>query len=82
VEWLVIATLTELLDAVVAGRIELTDDMPTFGGHEPGCTVGVWSWDDTHLLVGDCVSELELVTRESDEKWPCLNTRCPQNLDT
>lgn len=58
-----IATLTELMDAVVAGRIELTDDMPDFGGDEPDCTAGVWSWDETHLLVGDCASELELVTR-------------------
>jgi hypothetical protein len=61
------ATLTELLDAVVDGRVELTDDMPTFGGDEPDCTVGVWSWDDTHLLVGDCVSDLAMVTREQHE---------------
>lgn len=62
-----IATLAELMDAAQDGRIELTDDLPSYGGDEPGCTAGVWSWDETHLLVGDCVSELELVTRESDE---------------
>lgn len=62
-----ITTLTELLDAVADGRVELTDDLPSYGGGEPDCTVGVWSWDDTHLMVGDCASDLELVTREQQE---------------
>jgi len=58
------ATLTELLDAVVDGRVELTDDMPSFGGEEPDCTAGVWSWDETHILVGTHADELGLVSRE------------------
>ena len=61
------ATLAELLDAVVDGRVELTDNMPSFGGDEPRCTAGVWSWDEAHLLVGRCADELELVSREQHE---------------
>ena len=61
------ATLAELLDAVQGGRVELTDEMDDFGGEPPGCTAGVWSWDDTHLMVGDCASDLELVRREQHE---------------
>ena len=62
-----IDTLRELLDAAQDGRVELTDDMPSFGGEEPRCTAGVWSWDETHLLVGRCADELELVSREQHE---------------
>ncbi|MHA1572839.1 MAG: hypothetical protein ACTSX8_02495 [Alphaproteobacteria bacterium] len=58
------ATLTELMDAVVDGRVELTDDMPSFGGEEPDCTAEVWSWDATHLLVGTHAGDLAIVTRE------------------
>jgi len=58
------ATLTELMDAVVDGRVELTDEMDDFGGEAPGCTSGVWSWDETHLLVGTHAGDLAIVTRE------------------
>ena len=68
------ATLAELLDAVVDGRVELTDNMPSFGGDEPRCTAGVWSWDEAHLLVGRCADELELVSREQHEA-ECLTER-------
>ncbi len=61
-----IRTLRELLLHGLAGRVELTDDMPSFGGEEPRCTDGVWSWDATHLLVGRCAGELEIVERERD----------------
>lgn len=60
-------SLDKLLLAVEAGILPLSDDMPAFGGDEPGCTAGVWSWDDTHLLVGDCARDLELVSREQHE---------------
>lgn len=63
------STLTELLVALrgPAGD-ELTDnqwcELPTFGGTEPRDTQGVWSWDETHLLVGDGRAELRILPRE------------------
>jgi len=27
--------------------------LPTFGGEEPDSTIGVWSWDEDELLVGE-----------------------------
>ena len=38
-------------------------ECPTFGGDEPEDTAGVWSWDDTHLLVGEGWGGLQLVAR-------------------
>jgi len=58
------ATLAELMDAVQDGRVELTDEMDDFGGEEPDCTAGVWSWDEGHLLVGTHAGDLEIVARE------------------
>jgi hypothetical protein len=28
-------------------------EFPTFGGEEPSSTIGVWSWDEDSLLVGE-----------------------------
>ena len=48
--------------------------LPTFGGTEPADTTGVWSWDETRMIVGDGSADLEIVERtfetpnlESDE---------------
>jgi len=69
------ATLAELLDAMRLDHPSVmctqhpdqwSTDPPTFGGEEPACTLGVWSWDETHLLVGRCADELEIVERERD----------------
>ena len=38
-------------------------DLPTFGGDEPAETTGVWSWDDSRLLVGSCIDDFEIVDR-------------------
>jgi len=76
-------TLEELLGAIIAedqrlprahGEIDMTN-LPTFGGPNPvgGSrrnylnTVGIWSWDQTRLLVGDGVNDLEIVLREVAE---------------
>lgn len=37
-------------------------DLPVFGGPEPEDTTCVWSWDETHLLVGECLP-FEIVPR-------------------
>lgn len=39
-------------------------ELPTFGGEEPSDTSGVWSWDKNNLLVGTCVDDMEIVSRE------------------
>jgi len=57
------ANLTELYTLLREGVVALTDSLPTFGGTEPRDTTGVWSWDATHLLVGTCQADLELVPR-------------------
>ena len=35
--------------------------LQTFGGTEPEKTLGVWSWDEDNLLVGE--GEFEIVSR-------------------
>lgn len=60
-----LAALREVLIAAEKAGVD-TDgiDLPTFGGSEPSDTAEVWSWDATHLLVGDGpVSEWEIVPR-------------------
>jgi hypothetical protein len=71
-------TLTELWHAMIAntwdgaswggapmahGKLDWAS-MPTFGGDEPEDTGGVWSWDKTHLLVGSCADDLEIIARD------------------
>ena len=74
-----ISNLQELLDYLVTEAREMphlfhgfrdasmfedwTSDIPTFGGDEPRDTSETWSWDETHLLVGSCAGDLELVPR-------------------
>ena len=61
-------TLQELLDLMRDGDPYVFDDrgdwstsLPNFGGEEPEDTTHVWSWDETHLLVGTCADDLRLV---------------------
>ena len=37
--------------------------LPNFGGPAPDDTAGVWSWDETHLLIGEDPASLEIVSR-------------------
>lgn len=60
-------TLDHLLTSIVDGKQELTDDLPNFGGSEPTDTSEIWSWDHSRLLIGCCVSELEIVKRSNWE---------------
>lgn len=52
-------------------QIDMTG-LPTFGGEEPSNTAGVWSWDETSLLVGTQVGtgefsgDFEIVSRDED----------------
>lgn len=55
--------LQELLqDRDYSEHLDWTD-LPTYGGEEPSDTSGVWSWDETRLLVGTCASDLRIVDR-------------------
>ena len=64
-----ITNLTDLLDAINAadGTPDAFDlsALPTFGGDAPVDTTDIYSWDATHLLVGDGASDLTIVPRES-----------------
>lgn len=51
------------VDSEASGLVDLTN-LPTFGGTEPENTTGVWSWDEDSLIVGTCLDDLRIVTRE------------------
>ncbi len=48
--------------AEIAANPNLMSSLPVFGGIAPSNTMGVWSWDEKHLLVGDSVP-FEIVNR-------------------
>jgi hypothetical protein len=56
--------LNRFLDELKSGEFSLTK-MPYFGGEKPINNTGlkVWSWDETHVIVGDCVESIKIVTR-------------------
>jgi hypothetical protein len=39
-------------------------DAPTFGGPEPADTCEVWSWDQTHMIIGAAVDVWRIVPRD------------------
>jgi hypothetical protein len=50
------------LDSNTHGDPDWTS-LPVFGGSEPDETTGIWSWDETHLIVGSSADDLEIVER-------------------
>ncbi len=61
--------LTDLLNHLIEhhqdGReeeIQMTS-LPLFGGQEPGYTLGVWSCDEEHLLIGEGWTDFMIVNR-------------------
>jgi len=73
-----ILSLGELLQYLITEARELPDldhefqnnsmfedwaDLPTFGGVAPSDTSEIWSWDETHVLVGSCGEDLEIIPR-------------------
>ena len=36
---------------------KILEDLPTFGGEYPVTVLPVWSWDETHMLVGDQIGD-------------------------
>lgn len=57
-------TLDQLFASLKDRAQELHDDLPTFGGEAPARTDGVWSWDATRAIVGECVDDLQIVPRD------------------
>ncbi len=49
--------------ALVGDYGRALEDCPTFGGEAPEDLYSVWSWDDTHLLVGEGWGSCVLVAR-------------------
>lgn len=37
--------------------------LPLFGGDEPASTSEIWSWDADRLLIGTCISDMEIISR-------------------
>lgn len=64
-----LVTLRKLERVCVEADVKSEDyidfsSLPTYGGQAPRDTAGVWSWDETRVLVGQCVSDFEIVSRE------------------
>jgi hypothetical protein len=43
------------------------ESAPTFGGDEPHDTNGIWSWDESRLLVGGGWGGLQVIDRDTEE---------------
>lgn len=41
-----------------------SSDLPNFGGEDLAGNDGVWSWDETRLIIGEFSGNLEIITRE------------------
>lgn len=59
------SSLDELLGVIRNSDVsdEQMVDLPTFGGDEPPSTHGVWSWDETRLIVGTCADDFKIIDR-------------------
>lgn len=40
---------------------KILEDLPVFGGEMPTTMLAVWSWDDSHMLVGDRVGDGQIL---------------------
>ncbi len=55
--------LVDLLNSLRANSESLDmSSLPTFGG-EPIDRMGVWSWDETHMIIGEGVTDMKIVPR-------------------
>lgn len=54
-------TLRTLMAEMKRGEHEDSwDSLPSFGPTPPCDLVGIWSWNETELLVGECAAELRI----------------------
>ena len=54
--------LASMRSGALSGRNTDWSDLPNYGG-APVDALGVWSWDETRLLVGECSSDVTIVDR-------------------
>jgi len=65
-----ISSLSDLLEAIIIDderfvtNGDWSSSMPSFGGDEPEETAGVWSWDAESVLIGTCLDDIEIISRE------------------
>lgn len=48
-----------------------SSDLPNFGGEDLAGNDGVWSWDETRLIVGEFAGDLAIITREEYAERHC-----------
>ena len=63
-------TLDELLALMLENDPSVLDvhgdwrsDLPTFGGEPPADTAGIWSWDASRIIIGECADDLVIEAR-------------------
>lgn len=60
--------LDALKDELAAISGDWPTDLPVFGGEEIDAEQ-VWSWDADRVLVGTCAGDLEIMERDSEDRW-------------
>jgi len=65
-----VSSLRELFDLMKADHPSVGpwDNLPTFGGADPRNTAEVWSWNETHAIVGTCSSDINIESRDELEE--------------
>lgn len=53
--------------AIKNGEIDLSANLPTFGGDEPIDVPEIWSWDPYRFMTGTCAADLILIPRDEWE---------------
>lgn len=61
------ATLDSLFAAIKVGEVDLSSNLPTFGGDEPIHAPEIWSWDPFRFMVGSSIADLTLMPRDEWE---------------
>lgn len=51
--------LEDLFEKLKSDSVELSDDLPVWGD-APNCTLEVWSWSPTRIIVGSCKEDLQI----------------------
>ena len=66
--------LDDLFDKLKNRELELSDKLPTFANTphhlenyqtdlSPECTLEIWSWSPTRVIIGSCADDIEIIER-------------------
>ena len=55
--------LDDLFDSLKNRELELSDKLPTWGSSPPDCTLEIWSWSPTRVIIGSCADDIEIIDR-------------------